>query len=70
LHPHARDRLELDKPQPERPSLYRPPRRKKDLAQWMVEVRCRCLGHVWRQSYSLQGYETCARCHLHRLPLH
>jgi hypothetical protein len=47
-----------------------PRRSRNGLARWIAILRCACLGHAWRASHSLQGYETCARCRLHRLPLH
>jgi hypothetical protein len=43
-------------------------REHKTIRRWMVRVRCLTLGHRWRESNSLHGYLTCARCHVRRLP--
>jgi len=33
-------------------------------------AQCFALGHRWRPSHTVPGYQTCERCHLRRLPMH
>jgi len=75
MHPHANDGFDFDRIEAPEPGAqaqrraFQPPPRKDRLTRWLTQLRCLCLGHAWRQSRHLQGYETCARCRTRRLPL-
>jgi hypothetical protein len=40
------------------------------VARWAAQLRCYSLGHVWRESHSRPGLQTCERCRRRRLPMH
>jgi hypothetical protein len=74
MHPHAfnwlQSKLPLFRGTADRPVLRARRAQRSRLEHWTSQLRCFALGHVWRGSHSMQGFETCARCRLRRLRLY